>query len=293
MRIRTKILSSYALLAATVALICLVIVSMPRVADENRRQSADSYEQLRNIDLIATEANHFIEQIAELIIIGPQGADIDHARTALMEHIAVQRALVSDEVDRLTDPEERAGEFEEIDLIGQIERVVGELDRVYERLARAVAAGRRDAADALYRDEVENRLDDGLGALIGQALARRKRVVLAPRQPFEPAIVRGDAERLRQAVLIVLDNARARRHEHRVRPRGRGRTRRRSGPRRRAGLLLRGARRRLHPVLSRRRPNRRLPAAGRRHARRRGRRPRRGGMSGKAQGRSAAPRGRN
>lgn len=40
-----------------------------------------------------------------------------------------------------------------------------------------------------------------------QGLPRREGVTLSPRQPAEPVVVRGDADRLRQAVLIALDNA--------------------------------------------------------------------------------------
>lgn len=177
MRIRTKILSSHAVLAMAVALICVVIIFTLRVADVNRRQLSASYEQLRNIDLIATEANHYIEQIAELIILGPQDADIYHARRVLREHLALQRTLVSNELDWLEDQEERAGEAMELTLIDQIEAVLSELDQIYAQLATEVAAGQRDVADALYRDEVENRLDDELGRLIAQALEREMREV--------------------------------------------------------------------------------------------------------------------
>lgn len=172
MRIRTKILSSHAVLATAVALICVVIIFTLQVSDVNRRQLSASYEQLRNIDLIATEANHFIEQIAELIIIGPQDADIYHAREMLRKHLSLQRTLVSSELDWLEDQEDRAGETVELTLIDQIETVLTELDQVYAQLATELAAGRRDQADALYRDEVENRLDDELGRLITQALER-------------------------------------------------------------------------------------------------------------------------
>lgn len=43
--------------------------------------------------------------------------------------------------------------------------------------------------------------------LDSQTLARRKDIVLSPYQPFDPILVCGDAGRLRQAVVIVLDNA--------------------------------------------------------------------------------------
>lgn len=174
MRIRTKIFSSHMTLAATVAIFSIVIISTLLVADRNRHQLADSYEQLRNIYLIANEANHFVEQIAELIIIGPQEADMNRARETLMEHLSTQRHLVSGEIDWLDDDQERSDELQELELIDDIERVVRELHDVYRRLEGELAAGRRASAASLYNDKVENDLDDELHKLISAAITRER-----------------------------------------------------------------------------------------------------------------------
>ncbi|MCL3883144.1 ATP-binding protein [Marivita sp. GX14005] len=177
MRIRTKILLSHAVLALSVALISAVIIVMLSAADHNRRELGASYEQLRNIDLIATEANHYIEQIAELIIIGPQAADIDHARSALQDHIETQKRLITAEIDWLDAFDARAEEVEELRLINRIEDLVSELDGVYLRLSSELQQGNRETADAIYRDEVEERLDEELGDVIEAILNRELREV--------------------------------------------------------------------------------------------------------------------
>lgn len=172
MRLRTKILSSHAILALSVAVICVGMIFALRISDNNRRQLGASYEQLRNIDLIATEANHYIEQIAELIIIGPEAADLAEVRSTLSEGLALQRDLIRGEIDWLGDLTERNDEVAELELIDAIARTLGELDLMTARIASELRAGRRDIADALYRDEVENRLDDELDGLIVAVLAR-------------------------------------------------------------------------------------------------------------------------
>lgn len=115
-----------------------------RISDNNRRQLGASYEQLRNIDLIATEANHYIEQIAELIIIGPEAADLAEVRSTLSEGLALQRDLIRGEIDWLGDLTERNDEVAELELIDAIARTLGELDLMTARIASELRAGRRD-----------------------------------------------------------------------------------------------------------------------------------------------------
>ncbi len=177
MRLRTKILSSHAVLAVTVAVICLGIIFALRIADTNRRQLSASYEQLRNIDLIATEANHYIEQIAELIIIGPEAADLDEVKLTLSDGLSFQRDLIRSEIDWLGSHEDRDDELAELALIDAMAQKLDELHQMTERIASELIAGHRDVADRLYRDEVENRLDDELDELLAAIIARETQEV--------------------------------------------------------------------------------------------------------------------
>lgn len=177
MRLRTKILSSHAVLAVTVAVICLGIIFALRIADTNRRQLSASYEQLRNIDLIATEANHYIEQIAELIIIGPEAADLDEVKLTLSDGLSFQRDLIRSEIDWLGSHEDRDDELAELALIDAMAQKLDELHQMTERIASELITGHRDVADRLYRDEVENRLDDELDELLTAIITRETQEV--------------------------------------------------------------------------------------------------------------------
>jgi signal transduction histidine kinase len=174
MRIRTKIFLSHMVLAMTVALFSVVIIYTLHITAQSRRQLADSYEQIRNLYLIADKGNYLVEQIAELVIIGPQDTEMASARAMLLKRLAKQRKLVSAELDHLDDPEAWAEERREIDWMDNIESVIRDLDDAYQKLESELAAGHRDAADAFYKNNVENRLDDQLETLISKALARER-----------------------------------------------------------------------------------------------------------------------
>jgi len=177
MRIHTKIMISHTVLAATIMLSCAGAIHTQQVADNTRRHLSASYEQLRNLDLIAIAAKHYLEQIAELVIIGPQGLEMEQARKVLSEHLARQQALIADEVDWLASEEERIEELREVDRIEQIVVVLGEMDAVYAQLAEEIAQGRREQANDLYRDEIEHRLDEALSAHIKALVAREVKEV--------------------------------------------------------------------------------------------------------------------
>ncbi|HLQ86332.1 MAG TPA: HAMP domain-containing sensor histidine kinase, partial [Salinisphaeraceae bacterium] len=172
MRIRTKIFSSHMALAVTVALFSIVIIATLRVADQHRRHLADSYAQVHNIYLIASEAHHLVEQIAELISIGPQDADIRNSRQILLERLAAQRRLIAEEVETLTSAAQRTAELREIDRIDRIESVIHQLFTAYQRLSEEVAAGRHVVASAIYDSEVENDLDEALDGLLSATIRR-------------------------------------------------------------------------------------------------------------------------
>lgn len=164
-------------LAATVAVFSIGIVLTLHFAAQSRRELAESYQQLRNLYLIESEANYLVEQIAELLILGPQDAEMHRAYTTLAKRLATQRRFVSAAVDRISDPEKRAKEGHELDRINQIKRVVRQLDDIYQKLEGKLAAGRRGRAASLYNDRVENDLDNQLEALIASARARERNQV--------------------------------------------------------------------------------------------------------------------
>jgi two-component system, OmpR family, sensor kinase len=163
MRIRTKILVSHAVLLTTVTLACVAIVALLSLKHDDRRQLKTSYEQLRNINLVAAEANRLSEQIAELFVLGGQEADIVDAREALVERLSQQRALIEREHLLAGQPGARWGG---IDRVEAMESLVAQIDEARIELQMQLAAGRRSEAELIYSRDIENRLDRLLGSLI-------------------------------------------------------------------------------------------------------------------------------
>jgi two-component system, OmpR family, sensor kinase len=174
MRIRTKILLSHLVKLTTVTLVCLAIVAALTYTADDRRRLLTSYEQLRNINLVAAEANRLSEQIAELFILGGQEADIVDAREALMDRLQRQRELIEKERVLAGEPNATWGGMYRID---EMETLVGEIDRSRAELQAHLAAGRREAAELIYSRDFENRLDRLLGNVIEEAMAREREEV--------------------------------------------------------------------------------------------------------------------
>lgn len=171
MRIRTKIFVSHAVLLSTVTFVCIAIVVMLTAKQDDRRQLKTSYEQLRNINLVAAEANRLSEQIAELFILGGQEADIVSARDALYGRLAQHRELIEREHLLAGEPGATWGG---IDRIQAMEGLVAQIDLSRMELQAHLDAGRRTEAERIYSRDFENRLDRLLGSMIEQAMARER-----------------------------------------------------------------------------------------------------------------------
>ncbi len=174
MRIRTKILLSHMTLAATVAIFSIIIIYSLHLAGQSRHELTESYRQIHNLNRLNSDGNYLVEQIAELLILGPQDAEMHTAHVKINKRLAKQRGLISSAVERINDPGKRAEERHELDRVDKIERVVRELNAVYHELEGKLAAGHTKAAAVLYGDKVENDLDDKLETLITAARGRER-----------------------------------------------------------------------------------------------------------------------
>lgn len=175
MRLRTKILLSHAVMALAVTLICIVIVEALRLAERNQRHLQASYEQIRSINLVAAASNDFSEQIAELFILGEVGAgEIDVARDTLFATLDHKRALIEDELTFIRSPRGRVREEAELVRLERMRAIIQQLDAVQAVMREQLVAGRRAEAEALYLDQVEHRLDSGLGELIEIAMQNER-----------------------------------------------------------------------------------------------------------------------
>ncbi|SFG26908.1 HAMP domain-containing protein [Palleronia marisminoris] len=202
MQIRTKILASHATMAVVVTVIAIGIVVILRIGDANQRQLRSSYEQIRAINLIAAWANDYSEQVAEIFILGTDETEIDEAREELLAALSTKAQLVADEIAYLADEVDVAGERNELRRIETMRQTLEELDLVRRPIGPLLAEGRRTEAEAIYRRDIEHRLDTVLGALIDTATG-------IERQEVTDAIANSTvlSERLRALALVLVGTA--------------------------------------------------------------------------------------
>lgn len=136
--------------------------------------------QLAAAAQLAISANRFSEQIAELLLIGePERPDFDSARAQLSQALADLRRMTLRESAALRDETERDREEVELRRIDRMLVLFRAIDRAVERLLLLNQEGRRDEAVALFRSEIENRLDAEFERLIGEAVADEQEEVRA------------------------------------------------------------------------------------------------------------------
>lgn len=210
MQVRTKLITSHAIVATVLTIVAAVIIAILRIGDANQRELLSSYEQVRTINLIAAWSNDYSEQVAELFILDDDEAQIEEAREGLLATLDRKEELVTQELDQLADASEIARERMELVRIEDMRVLVGELDRVRARVSSLLSEGRREAAEQVYQDEIEHRFDSVLGALIDVATENEREEVV---QAIERTDVLSDRMRLLayglvgMASLLLLTNA--------------------------------------------------------------------------------------
>lgn len=177
MLIRTKLIASHGASVAAVTLVALGIIAILRVGEANQRELRSSYEQIRAINYIAAWANDYSEQVAELFILGTGTAEVEESRQGLLAALDRKEALVREEMARQAEPE-RLEEAQELARIDAIRSTLRQLEGVRVQIVSLLEAGRRAEAEAVYREQIEHRLDSVLGALIEAATERERGEVI-------------------------------------------------------------------------------------------------------------------
>lgn len=130
-----------------------------------------SRQQVDEMTRLAVRANRFSEQIAELLLIGePERLDFVSAREQVVEQFDVLRQITAKEDDLFTDPDNPAEEEEEVQRIDQMFALFREIDQTVGRVLLLDQQDRRDEAIALFRSDIENRLDADLQVLIAEGV---------------------------------------------------------------------------------------------------------------------------
>jgi signal transduction histidine kinase len=162
--------------------------------------------QLDGITRLAVVANRYSEQIAELLLVGEaERADLDDARNQVNEVLSELRRLITEEVAFLRARGDDSEGTEEQDRLTLVRGLLREIDRAVERLLLLSHEGRQDEAIALFRSEIENRLDADLESLIAAAIDDERGETIAAeeaRRNSERQVTVGAAAAL--AILLVM-----------------------------------------------------------------------------------------
>ena len=131
-----------------------------------------SRQQVDEMAELAIRANRFSEQIAEVLLIGePERPDLQDARERMLAQFDTLRRLASQEDDFVRDPQNREEERQEFLRVEKMRTLVREIDRAVERVLLLKQQGQQDQAVALFRSEIENRLDAEFETLMTAAVA--------------------------------------------------------------------------------------------------------------------------
>ena len=180
MSIKGRIRAFQVVVALT--LTAMAALALVNLQESNRNLGRLKYaqRQLAAAAQLAIDANRFSEQIAELLLIGePERPDFEGARAQLRRALEDLREITRQEDAAVHDETERAEERTEFDRIDRMEALLRRIDRAVERLLLLDQQGRRDEAVALFRSEIENRLDAEFESLIAAAVADERAETLA------------------------------------------------------------------------------------------------------------------
>lgn len=178
MSIRTHILFFQLIVAFSVAALALTAYVDLRstAATQERVQSAN--QQLQLMLRLAVYANRYSEQIAEVLLIGePERTDLDSASVQVNESFAQLQRSTEEEIARAS-ADERPARQTELDNLGQMQVLFADIDTALDRLLFLNQEGRRDEAVALFRTEIENRLDAELERMVASGVAREREEVI-------------------------------------------------------------------------------------------------------------------
>jgi two-component system, OmpR family, sensor kinase len=135
-------------------------------------------DQLTAITRLAVVANRYSEQIAELLLIGePERPDFESARAQVSQAFADLRQLTVREIAFIRETAEHEDEQQELERLDRMQALFRGVDRAVERVLLLDKEGRRDEAVALFRSEIENRLDAEFERMIAAAVADEREEV--------------------------------------------------------------------------------------------------------------------
>lgn len=170
MKIRTKLLVSHGLVAVVVTALCVVILIGLNLSDRARRVLEDSYEHLRMINVLNSDANRFSEQIAELFSVGLSGRDeLVEAKAMMLGNLQAVEAQARLDADKGRESSRGTQLQAKLDWAQHMRERTEELGRVGDTIVMQLSAGNLREAQRIYATAIENRLDAEIADLIADA----------------------------------------------------------------------------------------------------------------------------
>jgi len=182
MSLRARIFLLMTIVAAAVLAMGAMIYLTLRGTDFYRERVAFAHQQLAAMTALAKSANHYTEQVTEVLLLGEaEMPDFIRAREEVEANFAVLQRVTRAELAFLEgQPEaEVAAEAQEFEQIEVLHRLYREVDRAVERVFLHNAGARRVEALGIFRAEIESRLNADLERLLAEAIAGERAEVAA------------------------------------------------------------------------------------------------------------------
>ncbi len=156
--------------------------------------------QLDAVTQLAVHANRYSEQIAELLLVGaPERPDFEEARQQVTASFRRVSELTREEIALQLEAAEPEEESVELERLRGMRSLFRQIDLAVERVLLLSQEGRQQEAIALFRSEIENRLDADFERLIAAALAdERNEAALADEESLNAT------RRLTQGTIAIL-----------------------------------------------------------------------------------------
>lgn len=182
MTVRWRILIFELIILAFVGLMVAVILFGLRLTDEFVTRIDGVHRRFEVIAELEAHANNYAEQIAEVLLLGPeQKPDFDAARAEMDEAFERLAAVTRAEVSTLDGLDEIQRELSDVEGASRMTELYNAIDRAAQEVFALQADGRQDQAVAIFRREVEYRLSNDFEALIEAALQDERSEVAAER----------------------------------------------------------------------------------------------------------------
>jgi two-component system, OmpR family, sensor kinase len=187
MKIKLRIVLFQCVFALAVIVLAAIALATISVTTKNIERVQLARLQLDAATQLAVHANRYSEQIAELLLLGAaERPDFEDARQQVTASFRTLSELTREEIALELEP----GKPESVELgrLRSMRSLFRQIDLAVERVLLLSQEGRQQEAIAVFRSEIENRLDADFERLIAAALAdERSEAALADEESANAA----------------------------------------------------------------------------------------------------------